>query len=112
DRQTEHLERYVEAPSLTVRVPRRDERSDADAEQTAAGRERRRLDDELAGDVAAGRAARPSPADLPAPVQPPDHPHLGDADAADDERNGAEAEQQPSQTLVDPRPRFQRIGRP
>ena len=77
------------------------ERAERHAEQAAARRQRRRLDDELAGDVATGRAERAPQADLRSPFEHRDHHHVGDADTADDERDGAQPEQQPPQALVD-----------
>ena len=83
----------------------------ADAEQAATRRQRRRLDDELAGDVSPRRTQRTPQADLRAALEHRDHHHVGDADAADDQRHRAQSEQQPAQSLVDTRPRLERIGR-
>ena len=58
------------------------------------------LRQELQADVAPGRAEGPPHADLAAPLEHRDHHHVGDADAADEQRHRAEAEQQRGERLV------------
>ena len=56
----------------------------------AAARQQHRLDEELPPHVALGRAERAPQTDLAAPLEHRDHHHVGDADAADDERDRSE----------------------
>ncbi len=66
---------------------------DEHAECAADQREEHRLDEELDPDVALRRTERAAHPDLGPALEDGDHHHVGDADAADEEGDGAEAEQ-------------------
>ena len=76
------------------------ERPDDDPRQPARRGQQQRLDEELRADVAAGRAERAAQADLRPALQHRDDHRVGDADAADQQRDRAEAEEQPGQRVV------------
>ena len=57
-------------------------------------REQQRLGQELPDDVAAGRAERPSQADLGSALEHRHQHHVGDAEAADEQRHRPKAEEQ------------------
>ena len=85
-----HDERFV----LGRRVDLRRAGADQQAEDAADRRQQRRLGQELEADVAAGRAERAAQADLAAALEHRDHHDVRDPDRADQQRHGAEPQQQ------------------
>ena len=65
-----------------------------DADGAAEQREQDRLGEELAADLAFGRAERAAQPDLGAALEDADQHDVGDADGADEERDGAESEEE------------------
>ena len=64
------------------------------AEDAADRRQQRRLREELKADVSAGGAERAAQADFTAALEHRDHHDVRDPDRADQQRDGAQAEQQ------------------
>ena len=104
--------RHDRRPAARARVGAGDERADRDAGQPAGRRQQQRLDQELRADVPAGGAQRPAQPDLRAALEDRDDHRVGDADAADEQRHRAEAQEQAGQRVVGLGARGERVRRP
>jgi Histidine kinase-, DNA gyrase B-, and HSP90-like ATPase len=97
-------------PARLQRIPDGREDAGQQADRTAEQGQRHRLDKELIADLAAGGAERPPQPDLPPPFEYRDDHGVGDADAADEQRDPGQAEEQRGERVLRVDLRCQRAG--